>query len=70
MVNFKVSELTGDLTKLIIGIKMNDKNKQIEKEELSLSNMDIVTEVNESAAGVDLDESFEYWTFTTTRRLN
>jgi hypothetical protein len=43
--------------------------KQQKQEELSLSNMDIVTEVSEAAAGVDLDESFEFWTFTFTRSL-
>ncbi len=45
-----------------------DMNKDIKVEELSLSEMDIVTETEVKGAGVDLDESFEIWTFTFTRQ--
>jgi hypothetical protein len=38
--------------------------QQIESKELDLRNLDIVTEVQEQAAGVDRDEPFEIWTFT------
>lgn len=40
--------------------------QQVEKKELDLRNLEIVTEVSEKGAraGVDLDESFEIWTIT------
>lgn len=38
--------------------------QQVEKKELDLRNLEVVTEVSEKAAGVDKDESFEFWTIT------
>lgn len=38
--------------------------------ELDLRDLDIVTEVSAKAAGVDVSEPFEIWTFTFTIKTN